>query len=74
MRTTLKTLTVTFVAAAGLLMVGAAPSTAGTGGGNDGGGVPEQNATAYLTGLTNKLDAMLDEFPNAGVGRPGGRS
>ena len=27
-------------------------------------------ATAYLTGLTNKLNAMLDEFPNAGIGRP----
>jgi hypothetical protein len=27
-------------------------------------------ATAYLTGLTNKLNAMLDELPNAGIGRP----
>jgi hypothetical protein len=27
-------------------------------------------STASLTGLTNKMSAMLDEFPNAGVGRP----
>jgi hypothetical protein len=29
-----------------------------------------QCATPYLTGLTNKLNAMLDDFPNAGIARP----
>jgi hypothetical protein len=69
MCTTLKTLMISFVAA-GLLAVGVAPSTASTGGGTGGGGGDIVKATAFATGLTNKLNAMLDELPNAGVARP----
>jgi len=76
MRTTLKTATVVLASAALLtLSAGSGPAVAKT---VDGAGITTgstQVATdsggAARFSQVNKLNAMLDELPNAGIGRPG---
>jgi hypothetical protein len=66
---TAKTLTAV-VALSAALLVGssagpAAAKTIATGGGQ------QVSTTSVYPGFADKLNAMLDELPNAGVGRPG---
>ncbi|MDP9218976.1 MAG: hypothetical protein M3P23_00355 [Actinomycetota bacterium] len=81
MRTTLRTLLVSLTAATALVTMTAGPGTAATTagvvsgrscqGGDDCFRPAEVNQTAFQIGLRNKLNAILDELPNAGVARPG---
>jgi hypothetical protein len=66
--TTIKTMTASAALFTALLVGSvagpAAAKTIATGGG-------QVNTASFDSGVTNKLNAMLDELPNAGVGRPG---
>lgn len=84
MRTTLRTLLVSFIAAGALVTTTAGPGAAATTtgvlsrvtcpGGDDCFQPAAADRTAFQIGLRNKLDAMLDELPNAGVARPGAKA
>ena len=84
MRTVLRTLLVSLTAATALVTMTAGPGTATTTagvvtrpayqGGEDSVQPAEVDQTAFQIGLTNKLDAMLDELPNAGIARPGAKA
>ena len=78
MRTTLRTALVAVTAAAAAVLIGVQPGVAATAAiasapwcGTDicTGRTTNPVDRAVLTGLTNKLNALLDELPNAGVGR-----
>ena len=82
MRTTLRTLLVSLTATTALVTMTAGSSTAATTAGvvslhrcygDDCLRSAEVNQTAFQIGLSNKLIAILDELPSAGVGRPGAK-
>jgi len=70
MRSTLKTTTAFVTASLFATIVGASSASAQTGGGTGGAGSAVTSVSPDR-GLVNKLNAILPELPNAGVGRPG---
>jgi hypothetical protein len=75
MRHSIRTAIITSFLAVSLAATGTVAANASTGDGAGGGGTGgaatvRPDLRAVSVGLANKLDAMLDEFPNAGVGRP----
>lgn len=79
MRNTLRTVLVSLTAATALLTMTGGPAVTANAAvasfprcGGDDCTHPETSGVdlIYLTGLVNKLNAILDEFPSAGVARP----
>jgi hypothetical protein len=79
MRTTLRTVLVSLTAATALVTLTASPGVASTTSGvasfpwcgsDECTSTDQSNPTAFRLGLLNKLNAILDELPNAGTARP----